>query len=438
MPIPRRIARPGALPRAAFAVVLVAASAIFVAAYGSDPTNRFVANEEGEGRVERVPASTRPTVEVAFPRESYAPGNVAPLRVFSPARGATIRVFRVAPTFRRLVGRDVMDGPPVSRAVWLGRLRRGTVVSVRVGSWPSGVYFARITASGGRVGYAPFVVRPRRLGEHRVAVVLPTHTWQAYNFRDDDGDGTEDSWYASGNTARLGRPFLDRGVPPHFRTYDEPFLDWAVASGHSADYLADADLHRIGSGDALRRAYELLIFPGHHEYVTDREYRAVTGFRNLGGNLAFLSANNFFWKIERRGRLMVRICKWRDLGRPESALVGVQYFHNDSGERRGPWVVRNAGAARWLFQGLSLRNGSTFSSGGIEADWMTPASPRGTAVVAEIPNLYGRGLSAQMTYYERGGAKVFAAGAFTLAAGTGSNPVVRRLVANLWDYLSKP
>ena len=49
------------------------------------------------------------------------------------------------------------------------------------------------TAAGARVGYAPFVLRPNRLGEHRVAVVMPTQTWQAYNFRDDNGDGQPDT-----------------------------------------------------------------------------------------------------------------------------------------------------------------------------------------------------------------------------------------------------
>ena len=45
----------------------------------------------------------------------------------------------------------------------------------------------------GGVGFAPFVVAPRRIGRERVAVVLPTLTWQAYNFRDDDGNGTPDA-----------------------------------------------------------------------------------------------------------------------------------------------------------------------------------------------------------------------------------------------------
>ena len=40
-----------------------------------------------------------------------------------------------------------------------------------------------------------------------------------------------------------------------------------------------------------------------------------------------------------------------------------------------------------------------------------------------------------MTYYERGGAKVFSAGAFTLA-GAIWEPPVERMVSNLWARLS--
>ena len=50
-------------------------------------------------------------------------------------------------------------------------------------------------------------------------VVLPTNTWEAYNLRDVDGNGVGDTWYANSSipSVDLTRPFLDRGVPPHFR-----------------------------------------------------------------------------------------------------------------------------------------------------------------------------------------------------------------------------
>jgi hypothetical protein len=134
---------------------------------------------------------------------------------------------------------------------------------------------------------------------------------------------------------------------------------------------------------------------------------------------------------------MIRTTRWRDLGRPEAALIGVQYLHSDYGQHRGPWIVRNVRAARWLFAGTELRRGSRFGSGGIEMDRATRSSPRGTKVIAEIPNCTGIGLTAQMTYYERRGAKVFAAGAFSLAAASW-NREVQPLLENLWNHLSRP
>jgi hypothetical protein len=133
---------------------------------------------------------------------------------------------------------------------------------------------------------------------------------------------------------------------------------------------------------------------------------------------------------------MTRVAQWRDLGRPEAGLLGVQYVGNDRGEHRGPWLVRPAAASGWVFAGINLREGNAFSDAGVEIDAVAPSSPRGTRILAEIPNLLGPGLSANMTYYETpAGAKVFAAGAFTLA-GSVRQPAVVRLLTNLWERMA--
>lgn len=415
-----RGARRRALLLAAFVGSLAASfSATGTPAYGTD------------GTVAQVEASRRPGVEIAFPRESYAPGSTARLVFFERSARGVLQVFR-AGTERSSIGpSDVMLGTPASARI---RVRAGLrSLDVAVGDWPSGLYFARV-AAGRRVGYAPFVLRPRRLGDNPVAIVMPTLTWQAYNFRDDDRDGDGDSWYEQGATVRLGRPFENRGVPPHYKHYDQPFLRWLNETGRPVDVLAQADVERT-SGAALAAAYELVVFPGHHEYVAEREYSTVESFRDRGGNLVFLSANNFFYRVTRRGDLLTRTRKWRELGRPEASLIGVQYIGNDEGENRGAWIVRSAGVRSWIFRGVASRPGTRFSNGGIEIDKMAPSSPPNTRVLAEIPNLLGRGMTAQMTYYEtRRGAKVFAAGAFSLAAST-RQPAVRRLLANLWQRL---
>lgn len=88
-------------------------------------------------------------------------------------------------------------------------------------------------------------------------------------------------------TVRLARPFLNRGVPSDFRRYDLPFLEWLARTGRDVDVLAQADVE-ASSARELARAYDLIVSPGHHEYVTTREYDAIEGCRDLGGNLALV------------------------------------------------------------------------------------------------------------------------------------------------------
>src|ERR671931_922884 len=255
----------GAARRLSQALLLVLAAALMGA--GHTKALPVYHEDDDDGRDLAAQSSHRPTVEAAFPLESYGPGRVARLVITDRARAVSIQVKHVGPETGVVRGNDVMTGVPVTKKHPIGPVAGRRIVNVRLGNWPSGVYFAELSAPGGRVGYAPFVLRPRHLGEHRVAVVMPTQTWQAYNHRDDNGDGRADTWYAGGHTARLGRPFLDRGTPPHFKYYEIPFLRWLDQTGKQVDIISDAEL-KASSGRQLASAYSLLIFSGHHEYVT--------------------------------------------------------------------------------------------------------------------------------------------------------------------------
>src|ERR671925_318661 len=364
--------------RRALLVLLLSASLLLVAG-ASTPPSPAGEQDEIEGRAP-TPEELRPSVEAAFADESNRPGSIASLRIFNRASGIRMQLFRIGADAEPTRGRSEMQGVPVTEV-----------------------------------------------------------TWQAYNLRDDDGDGQGDSWYASWriHTARLARPFLNRGVPYNFRSYDLPFLEWLDRTGKQVDVLSQADLEATSSARALARAYRLIVFPGHHEYVTTREYDRIKGYRNLGGHLMFLSADNFCWRVVRHGRAIEKTRLWRDLGRPEAALIGVQYRGNDRGTHRGAWILRHARAESWAFAGTSLGPGDGLSNGGIEIDKTSPASPKGIQVLAEIPNLFGPGFTGQMTYYERpSGAEVFAAGAFTLA-GAVREPKVATLIENVWTHMTE-
>ena len=92
---------------------------------------------------------------------------------------------------------------------------------------------------------------------------------------------------------------------------------------------------------------------------------------------------------------MRRIGLWRALGRPEARLHG----HPVPRERRrraAEAVTSSPEQPRpWLLEGTGLDDGATFGEFvggfGTEIDATPPDSPPGTTVLAEIPNLFGRG-----------------------------------------------
>jgi hypothetical protein len=392
------------------------------------------------GRRPQAPVVRVQGIEAGFPKRSYAPGERAELRIATDARRLRLQVFhyssQLGPRERDFKVAGTAMTPPV-RVDWTThRHRAARLRFVRAGEWPSGLYFLRVDADDGRSGYSPFIVRPRA-PRSRIAVVLSTNTWQAYNFWDADGNGWGDSWYVSGRTRSvdLSRPYLDFGVPFRFKDWDLDFVAWLNRTGKQVDFLSDDDLERFRTGSQLASAYDLLVFPGHAEYVTQRAYDLVARYRDLGGNLMFLAANNFFWKVQRNGQRLRKVRLWRELGRPEAGLVGVQYVASDYGRRQGAYRIVGE---PWAFAGTGLRQGDVFGRYGIEIDARSAASPPQTRLVAVIPNLMGPGRSAEMTYYETpAGAKVFAAGALNFAASI-REPAVAGLVDNVWSRLSRP
>ena len=399
------------------------------------------------GRATASTSGPGPTL-AGFEARSYSPGQVAVLAIRGgQTDSATLQIFQAgssgtpgaaaAPGWDKTTfGKPVTTPQPVSRPAgarrWLVHIRLGP-------DWASGDYVARLTWPGHTV-YAPFVLHPSRLGTAPVLVVEPTNTWHAY----DAVDG--DSWYldSSVHTIDLTHPFaaarvngkpVPAGLPEQFQRFDLGFLRWYWHSGYRADFVSDDDLERISSAGQLRR-YRLIVFAGHEEYVTSHTFDVITRYRDNGGNLAFLSANNFFYRVEVSGDTMVGRTMWRDLGRPEAAVLGAQYAGWDEGHYPNrPYRIVNTAAAPWLFAGTHLHDGSLIGNYGIEVDEPNAASPPHTHVLAAIPNELGPGQPAEMTIYTRGRSTVFDAGAINFGASA-HWPALSRLFSNLWSHLS--
>ena len=291
----------------------------------------------------------------------------------------------------------------------------------------------RRAPSRGRTGYAPFVVRPRRLGEHRGArrdadVHLAGLQLPRRRRRRARRHLVRRQRHA---TVRLDRPFLARGVPPHFTAYDLPFLQWLERPGKQVDFISDSrPRRRRRARGTLRRAYDLIVFPGHHEYVTPTSTTWSSATATSAATSCSCRRTTSSGRSRCGATTITRRCRWRDL-RPPRVGADRRPVPPQRPRRRKGAVAASSTPTRWpwLFDGhrpAAPARGSAAAAS--RSTTTTRARRRARRCVAEIPNLMGRGVTAQMTYYETpAGAKVFAAGAFTLggAPSRGRVPAAR-------------
>ena len=162
-------------------------------------------------------------IDAGAAQPSYAPGQVARIHIATDEPSFDVRMFHSGPetvvTYadNQFAGVDVGIEP--IHIDWTKYQSEQHSITFQVPNVPSGLYYLQLSGADGRVGYAPFVVRPAILGAaSRVLVILPTNTWEAYNFQDVDGNGYGDTWYAGPPNGRvdLSRTYIARGQPPRF------------------------------------------------------------------------------------------------------------------------------------------------------------------------------------------------------------------------------
>lgn len=286
--------------------------------------------------------------------------------------------------------------------------------------WTTGFYLAVFTSSDKYKyrSYAPFVVRDSRRTAD-LCVILPVTTYQAYNLWPSDGINGKSLYYgfkpkpdpaAAENPLDLPppaarpldpalrsrkvsflRPYSNRGLPTQSK-YDTNFIAWAERTGYSLTYATSLDLH---AGRINPRDYKGLVFSGHDEYWSTAMRDQVTKAVAQGVSLAFMSANNVYWRVRieesqgvpEAGVLCYRngdpiadrsevTCRWRDvegLPNPEQGLLGVQF--NGIVAQPAPLVVESPD--HWFWQGTGVKAGDSIA--GVvagEADGFTADTPR--------------------------------------------------------------
>ena len=108
-------------------------------------------------------------VEAAFGRPSYLPGDPMELTILADAPSLSLQFLHCGAETESTDRVDEMKGVAARRPVeldWTGKRSGPVTIDVQSGDWPTGLYAVRLTTPDGRVGFAPFVLRPRTLGCH--------------------------------------------------------------------------------------------------------------------------------------------------------------------------------------------------------------------------------------------------------------------------------
>lgn len=332
--------------------------------------------------------------------------------------------------------------------------------------WSSGAYVAVLTTFDGYRSHIPFTVRSARPAD--LLLVIPDVTWQAYNLFPEDGRTGASLYHAWDEEGRLlgerdaaltvsfDRPYAGAGLPLHVgHAYD--FIRWAERYGYDLAYAEARDLH---AGRIDPSQYRGLVFPGHDEYWSLAMRRSAERARDGGTALVFLSANTMYWQVDlhelpsgapdrlltcRKRRGPGRSQLWRDQGKPEQQLLGVQYAGQVPEPH--PLVVRNA--SHWLWEATGAVEGEELPglvAGEADRYYPRTALPEHSEriLLAHSPyrDLRGARRHQETSLYRApSGALVFSAGTFAWSPALDrpghADSRIQRATANLLDRICK-
>jgi uncharacterized repeat protein (TIGR01451 family) len=474
--------RPPRRALCAFALLALAPSAARAA------TSPVAAENALPGTVQGLlPATaTGGSIEGYASEVSALPGDTIHLHVStSPAAPYRIEVYRLGwygGTGSRLVGCVPSCGgfeqgqpqpPPTVRAD--GLVQAGWPVTDSFQLPPdavSGYYRVRFLLASGQAAATFVIVRAPPGVQSAILVQVPVNTWEAYN-----------AWggrslYDLPGAARANRVSFDR---PYAWTapgnqnpfgWEYPLVAFLEQSGYDVSYQTDLDTDRDPSS---LLGHRLVLSIGHDEYWTQAMRDAFEAARDQGVNLAFMGANDVYWRIryEDGGRTIVdyksgddpvtdprlRTGYFRVLDAPECELVGIQHQGGELNWPPGDYAVVPAALAsplgrRW-FAGTGLGAGSVVRGVvGVETDTI-PAWDRGASCGHALTVFFHHegggdqsGNADATAYTAPSGAVVFAAGSKRLAWGLADPPALtgrahglvdprlQRFVRNLLDDLS--
>ncbi len=316
----------------------------------------------------------QPRVEGYFDATSVACGEKTKLTIVG-AQSADISVYRIG--YYQGAG---------ARHVMTIKSARSFTPTLKT---PPGEYLIKLTSKGRTSSFVPIVVRSK-MHKSDITFISSVMTWQAYNQWGGSSlyKGAGGSRDTRATSVIFNRPYDGDGAG-QFRYMEQPLVSMIEQLGLDTNYLTDIDLD---SRPTITSAS--IVFGGHSEYWTDSMRTKIQNSIDAGINLIILGGNTSYAQTVLAERTLNGRNPFRDLGMPESLIIGSQFFalgiHKD---------LEVQAVDKWPFNVLG-KNTVIKGIYGYEADTAMGTKGPGVEILARASiSPTEKGFVAMSTYY---------------------------------------
>jgi len=185
-----------------------------------------------------------------------------------------------------------------------------------------GQYLLKLRALNRASSFVPLVVTGS--GANDLTFVSSVLTWQSYNQWGGQSlykgrDGKRDT---AVSVVSFDRPYDGDGAG-QFRYMEQPLITLIEKNGLDINYATDLDIDSKAEVFVNTRT---IVLGGHSEYWTQNMRQYFENAVSSGTNLVIFGGNTGYALTEIQARTISGRTPYREIGKPESLLLGSQYF----------------------------------------------------------------------------------------------------------------
>ena len=187
---------------------------------------------------------------------------------------------------------------------------------------PPGQYLIKLSNNLRAATFVPFLVYGD--GPSEATFISSVLTWQSYNQWGGESlyKGADGARETAAKVVTFDRPY-DGDGSGQFRYMEQPLVTMMEKIGIDINYVTDFEVH---SNPTVFEKTKSIIVGGHSEYWTIAMRDLIEAAVAQGRNLVSFGGNNAYAITEIDGRKISGRTPYREIQRPESVLLGSQYF----------------------------------------------------------------------------------------------------------------